>query len=76
MKKLTLTLILICHLYCKTLNDAQENKDIKKCKVNLLYTLYKSQEVSSQVQSLPLIVTYSECLEIAKLKRGQYEIPL
>lgn len=79
MKKIFL-LIILGFSFCKTLNDAQENDDIKKCKNSLLYNLYLSQELaretSGQIQGLPVLFSYTQCLETAKLKRGKVEIPL
>ena len=79
MKKIIL-FILLGFSFCKTLNDAQENDDRKKCKNSLLYNVFLSQELTSgtsgQIQNLPILFSYSECIETAKLKRGKIEIPL
>lgn len=66
--------------FCRTLNDAEEQDEIKKCRKSLLYNLYSSQELaketSGKVNEQALIFSYTQCLETAKLKRGKVEIPL
>lgn len=80
MKKIIILSIITNLFFCKTLNDAQEDEEIKKCKKALLYNLYISQELRNeklgQVDGLPLFLSYSQCLDTAKQKRGKTEIPL
>lgn len=80
MKKTILIIITLGLFFCKTLNDAEENNEIKKCRNALIYNLYISLELSNgnaqRLQSLPILVSYTQCLELAKLGRGKIEIPL
>jgi hypothetical protein len=79
MKKIILMTILGFSL-CRTLNDAKEQDEIKKCRNALLYNLYLSQELaresSGKINEQALMFSYTQCLEVAKLKRGKVEIPL
>ncbi|MBK8395583.1 MAG: hypothetical protein IPL26_10110 [Leptospiraceae bacterium] len=80
MNKSILLCIILCLCSCKSLNDSQENNEIKKCRNALLYNLFLSQELakgtSRKIEEQALIFNYTQCLEIAKLKRGKIEIPL
>jgi len=35
-----------------------------------------SQQISGEIQKMPILWNYNQCLKIAKEKRGNLEIPL
>ena len=75
-QKLILIIIAIPFLFCRTLNDSQENEDKKKCRIGVLYNISMSQQISGEIQKIPILWNYNQCLKIAKEKRGNLEIPL
>ena len=59
--------------FCRTLNDANENEEISKCRAGLLYNLSITQ-TSNQWQIF--LYDYQQCLKNARKERVNPEIPL
>ena len=65
--------IIFSSFFCRTLNDANENEEISKCREGLLYNLSITQ-TSNQWQIF--LYDYQQCLKQARKERVNPEIPL